>query len=101
MTIKKKLTKRQILNELLLVEEQKAKYEESLKRVYARGEKLTTKFKKLSEQLETITYRELKATSVYPYTTAPEPILYKGHVFSVSHDNWGKKLEIVPVKVIK
>jgi len=103
MAIKKKLTKRQILNELLVVEEKKAKYEESLARVYKRGERLDDRYNELAEQLETISNRELRKAGLNPYDVTPEPILFKQHVFAIVPSRYGngKSLQINSVKAVK
>jgi len=101
MAIKKKLTKRQILTELLDVEEKKAKYEQSLQRVYKRGEKLDDIRNDLTEQLKTISYQEIRKAGGNPHEDAPEPILYKGHVFSLVKGRWGEDFKISSVKAIK
>lgn len=101
---KKALTKRQILNELLIVEEKNAKYEASLQRVYRRGEKIDDKRRDLVGQLESICIKEQQKDGVrYPQVSIPEPILYKKHVFASIKTGCGggTHFSIKPVKAIR
>jgi len=101
---KKALTKRQVLNELLIVEEKKAKYKESLSRVYRRGEKLDDARSDLVEQLEKLCTKEQREDGVnWPERSIKEPILYKSHVFSIVRNSCdrGTHLTIEPIKAVK
>lgn len=77
----KKLTKRQILNELLVIEEKKAAITKSSQRLQARRNKVTAAHCNLAEQLEAICEEEQIAAGneddVY------KPIVFKNHIFEV------------------
>ena len=101
---KKALTKRQVLNELLVIKEKKVKYEETLARVYSRGERLDDRYNQLKAELEVGLDKEIRKDGLNPYNTLPEPILYKGHVFALIKGKWDcreRVLEINSVKAVK
>ena len=88
---KRKLTKRQILNELLVVEEKKDKYNASLTRLYARGTKLDDQKNDLAKQLDAACREEAKKNGgswdSYP-DYEREPIIFKQHIFELSNSRW-------------
>lgn len=103
-TKKKALTKRQILNELLLVEEKIEKHGESQARLWSRGEKLDDTRKALVEQLKVMGVKEQRKEGVqFPARSIKEPILFKKHVFAEIDNNYGNgtHLSIKAIKVVK
>lgn len=101
---KKALTKRQVLNELLIVEERKCKHDESQTRLYRRGEKLDDMRSDLVTQLEKLCIKEqVKEGDTHPEQSIKGPILYKKHVFTLVRNTYGfgRHLTIEAIKTIK
>jgi len=101
---KQKLTKRQILNELLVVEEKKRKHDVSQTRLYRRGEKLNDSRAFLVEQLMVIGFKEQQKEGIrFPKLSIKDPIIFKQHVFAEVMDAYrnGTSLTIKPIKVVK
>lgn len=100
---KKALSKRQVLNELLIVEGKKRKHDESQDRLDLRGEKLDDRRSDLVEQLKSICIKEQSKDGVkFPIKSIKEPILYKKHVFSlINSRGFEHHLSIETIKEIK
>lgn len=77
----KKMTKRQILNELLVVEEKKAAIAKSADRLQTRRNNLRGKHCDLAEQLEAMCDKELVKAGAEG--DAIEPIIFKNKIFEV------------------
>ncbi len=101
---KKTLTKRQILNELLVVEEKISKHNEKQNRLYRSGEKLDDVRSNFASQLDDICIKEQrKQGDRFPDKSIKEPIIYKKHVFSSIRNKYGTGYQLViePIKIIK
>jgi hypothetical protein len=79
----RKMTKRQILNELLAVKEKQLKLMESDKRLQARKEKERAKRCELAEELVGIMYSEAKKNGTLDDFDEEAPIFFKDHVFEI------------------
>jgi len=95
---RKKLTKRQLLNELLVAEEAQKKIDASTARLWKREKVLNKKREKLSHELSEILYEERKASG-----EKKEPIIYKSHMFDISgRTGWGTaSCDIAAIKSVK
>jgi len=78
---RKKLTKRQILNELLVLEDKNTALDASQARLWERQVKLTSAHKRLAGELEEICIADAKKQGFSE--NFEEPILFKQHVFTV------------------
>jgi len=89
---RKKLTKRQILNELLTLEDKKAALSASQDRLWERSGKLTNAHKKLAGELEEICIADAKKQGVSE--DFEEPILFKQHVFTVEPGGYSNRTTV-------
>jgi len=81
----KKLTKRQILNELLVLEDKKTALAASQDRLWDRSSKLSTAHRKLASELEEVCLAEAKKMGAEE--DFDEPIFFKQHIFTVEPGN--------------
>lgn len=95
---KKKPTKRQLLNELLEVDEKLAKVRMSILKSQSRKDKIEAELQDLSFNLQEICRAEQTKAGKYGYG---DSIVYKKHVFSFESGNIGLKLKISPVNTVK
>ena len=98
----KKMTKRQVLDALLGIEEERKKIKIVEERLDRREQRYIDKRKKLSKQLADILREEQKKAGVEMWKT-PDPVLYKNHTFSPSGGGRYNhpKCEIRRVKSVK
>lgn len=100
----KKMTKRQILNELLAVREKQLKLHESEKRLHARQQKERERRNQLAKELASSLWAEAKKKKLEDFDVEENPIFFKEHVFEletgVGYDN-RTEIEITPTKSVK
>jgi len=96
---KRKLTKRQILNELLAVKEKQEKVYASQLRLSNREETLDDQKMKLADELKEICLKErVKNGNQSKYFGDEDPILFKNHVFTIISAGWSSTdIQIVSV----
>jgi hypothetical protein len=98
----KKMTKRQVLDGLLAIEEERKKIKIVEERLDRREQRYIDKREKLSKQLADILREEQKKNGEDTWR-APDPVLYKNHTFAPSsggrYDH--PKCEIRRVKGVK
>ena len=81
--MKRKMTKRQLLTELLANDEAEKKAEASYRRLSDRTERLNNKRRKLSAELAQLVWDEqIKNEGSYKFNI--EPIIFKSHIFNVN-----------------
>ena len=103
---KRKMTKRQILNELLAHAERQEKLNQSYKRLRTRLDNAQQKRNELADNLKEILIAEAKKNKVENFSEydCEDPIVFKNHVFeldvNVGYSN-RTEIDITPAKSVK
>jgi len=92
----RKMTKRQLLNELLVIEEKRAKIEASETRLYNRRKKLKEDHGKLANDLLVVCLKEQKKVGG-DCSYVEDPIVFKGNSFDITTPSWSEKNSSVSI----
>ena len=100
----KKLTKRQLLNEILATEEAFNKLRVSQERLDKRESRLMDKQDELAKELATVLKKEQAKRGEKEEWERPDPVVFKSHVIEVDYDSvaWRRpKCSVTSVKNVK
>lgn len=96
---KRKMTKRQLLNELMVVEDKRAAITASEERLYRRTEKLDELHGSLADDLLAICLKEQKKDG-RAFSYVEDPIVFKGNSFTIRTPDWGDRTAKVSVRKV-